>query len=153
MIGQRRVPDGKTELSDAAALQELSEGQISALGVLYDRYQGSVASFIRRATNDASDVEDLVQATFMTAAKTAVNFDGRQSCPTVADWHCSASVIPAQARLVALGACLARAHGPCRRAQYRSSSAAIRARRSASPVRGSGKTQRTEARRTPSGRG
>ena len=80
MIGHKRSAVLSSELSDASALEELSRGQISALGVLYDRYQASVASFVRRATNDASDVEDLVHATFMTAAKAAGNFDGRQSC-------------------------------------------------------------------------
>ncbi|MEO8903112.1 MAG: RNA polymerase sigma factor [Polyangiaceae bacterium] len=80
MIGQRRSVSASAELSDASALEELSRGQISALGVLYDRYQASVASFVRRATNDASDVEDVVHATFMTAAKAAGNYDGRQSC-------------------------------------------------------------------------
>ncbi len=68
------------ELSDAAALAALSQGHIGALGVLYDRYQAAVSSFVRRATNDASDVEDVVHATFMTAARAASNFDGRQSC-------------------------------------------------------------------------
>jgi RNA polymerase sigma-70 factor (ECF subfamily) len=48
--------------------------------VLYDRYQAAVSSFVRRATNDASDVEDIVHVTFMTAARAAGNFDGRQSC-------------------------------------------------------------------------
>jgi RNA polymerase sigma factor (sigma-70 family) len=71
---------GAPEVSDAAALAALSQGHISALGVLYDRYQAAVSSFVRRATNDASDAEDLVHATFMTAARAAANFDGRQSC-------------------------------------------------------------------------
>lgn len=68
------------ELTDVAAMEALSQGNISALGVLYDRYQESITTFVRRATNDASDVEDLVHATFMTAARAALNFDGRQSC-------------------------------------------------------------------------
>jgi len=80
MTAQKRTISAKAELSDASALEALSEGHISALGVLYDRYQSSVSSFVRRATNDSSDVEDIVHATFMTAAKAAGNFDGRQSC-------------------------------------------------------------------------
>lgn len=68
------------ELSDASAMEALSAGQISALGVLYDRYQAAVSTFVRRATNDADDVEDLVHATFMTAVRAASNYDGRQSC-------------------------------------------------------------------------
>jgi RNA polymerase sigma-70 factor (ECF subfamily) len=80
MTAPRRVQLAQAELTDAAALEALSQGHISALGVLYDRYQASVFSFVRRATNDASDVEDVVHVTFMTAARAASNFDGRQSC-------------------------------------------------------------------------
>ncbi len=80
MSATRRALSASAELSDAAALSALSEGHIGALGVLYDRYQAAVSSFVRRATNDASDVEDVVHATFMTAARAASNFDGRQSC-------------------------------------------------------------------------
>jgi RNA polymerase sigma-70 factor (ECF subfamily) len=80
MIAPKRVNSANSALSDAAALEALSRGQISALGVLYDRHQASVSSFVRRATNDASDAEDLVHVTFMTAARAAGNFDGRQSC-------------------------------------------------------------------------
>jgi RNA polymerase sigma-70 factor (ECF subfamily) len=76
----KRARLSSQELSDAAALDALSQGHISALGVLYDRYQAAVSSFVRRATNDASDVEDIVHVTFMTAARAAGNFDGRQSC-------------------------------------------------------------------------
>ena len=80
MTAPRRVHLAQAEVTDAAALEALSQGHISALGVLYDRYQASVFSFVRRATNDASDVEDVVHVTFMTAARAASNFDGRQSC-------------------------------------------------------------------------
>jgi RNA polymerase sigma-70 factor (ECF subfamily) len=80
MTAPRRLNVANSALTDAAALEALSRGQISALGVLYDRYQASVSSFVRRATNDASDVEDVVHVTFMTAARAAGNFDGRQSC-------------------------------------------------------------------------
>lgn len=80
MSAPKRANSANSALTDAAALEALSRGQISALGVLYDRYQASVSSFVRRATNDASDVEDVVHITFMTAARAAGNFDGRQSC-------------------------------------------------------------------------
>jgi RNA polymerase sigma-70 factor (ECF subfamily) len=80
MIRAGRAKSTDSELSDAEAMVALSQGNISALGVLYDRYQEAVTSFVRRATNDAADVEDLVHATFMTAARAALNFDGRQSC-------------------------------------------------------------------------
>lgn len=80
MIGSKRALSANAELTDAAALEAVSKGHISALGVLYDRYQAAVSSFVRRATNDASDFEDVVHATFMTAARAAASFDGRQSC-------------------------------------------------------------------------
>jgi RNA polymerase sigma-70 factor (ECF subfamily) len=66
--------------SDAAALQAVAGGEISGLGVIYDRHQASVFRFVSRALNGSHDVEDLVHATFMTAAKAAATFDGRQSC-------------------------------------------------------------------------
>jgi RNA polymerase sigma-70 factor (ECF subfamily) len=80
MTAPKRANSANSALTDAAALEALSRGHIGALGVLYDRYQASVSSFVRRATNDASDVEDVVHVTFMTAARAAGNFDGRQSC-------------------------------------------------------------------------
>jgi RNA polymerase sigma factor (sigma-70 family) len=80
MTRNKRAQSSLAELSDASAMEALSQGNISALGVLYDRYQETITTFVRRATNDAADVEDLVHATFMTAARAALNFDGRQSC-------------------------------------------------------------------------
>ncbi len=66
--------------SDAATLLALSKGDMGALGLIYDRYSGVVYEFVRRATNGAHDVDDLVQATFLTAAKTATSHDGKQNC-------------------------------------------------------------------------
>ena len=57
----------------------LAEGQLGALGDLYDRYQAPVRGFIARATRDAHDVDDLLQSTFLTAAKAAASYDGRAS--------------------------------------------------------------------------
>lgn len=66
--------------SDHALLAALNRGQMDALGALYDRYHVAVYEFVRRATNDAHDVDDLVQATFLLAAKTATSHDGKQQC-------------------------------------------------------------------------
>lgn len=66
--------------TDAMLLAALSQGDMSALGALYDRYCVAVYEFVRRATNDADDVDDLVQATFLTAAKTVSSHDGKQNC-------------------------------------------------------------------------
>jgi RNA polymerase sigma-70 factor, ECF subfamily len=80
MIDKKRGGLANSDLTDALALEALSQGHISALGVIYNRYQSVVFAFVRRSTNDASDAEDVVHATFMTAARAAGNFDGRQSC-------------------------------------------------------------------------
>ncbi|MEI9941098.1 MAG: RNA polymerase sigma factor [Pseudomonadota bacterium] len=69
-------------LSDRAALAALSQGQIGALGLLYDRYSEAVYDFVRRASNDPNDVDDIVQATFLNAAKTVASHDGKQPCRT-----------------------------------------------------------------------
>jgi len=69
-----------TEPSDQAALDALKRGEIGALGLLYDRYSGVVYAFVRRAASDANDVDDIVQATFLSAAKTVSSHDGKQTC-------------------------------------------------------------------------
>jgi RNA polymerase sigma-70 factor (ECF subfamily) len=65
--------------SDPELMWRLVRGESSALGELYDRYREPVRRFIVRATSDAHDVDDLVQATFLAAAKTAARYDGRSS--------------------------------------------------------------------------
>jgi RNA polymerase sigma-70 factor (ECF subfamily) len=75
-----RLSAGATCRSDPELLARLATGQLGALGELYDRYQAAVRSFIARATRDAHDVDDLVQATFLAAASTANRYDGRASC-------------------------------------------------------------------------
>jgi RNA polymerase sigma-70 factor (ECF subfamily) len=66
--------------TDPELMQQLATGQLGALGELYDRYQAPLRRFITRATRDAHDVDDLLQATFLTAAKSAERYDGRTSC-------------------------------------------------------------------------
>jgi RNA polymerase sigma-70 factor (ECF subfamily) len=66
--------------SDAELMRQLAAGQLGALGALYDRYQAAVRSFIARATRDAHDVDDLLHATFLSAAKCAQRYDGRACC-------------------------------------------------------------------------
>ena len=71
-----------SSLTDQDALLALSQGQIGALGLLYDRYSEAVYDFVRRAVSDPNDVDDIVQATFLSAAKTVASHDGKQSCRT-----------------------------------------------------------------------
>lgn len=65
--------------SDADIMRRLAVGESSALGELYDRYHEALRRFLARATADASDVDDLVHATFLAAAKSAAQYDGRAS--------------------------------------------------------------------------
>ena len=73
------APDA-AESSDAAIMTRLARGDSGALGELYDRHQAPVRRFIARATSDAGDVDDLLHATFLGAAKSAARYDGRESC-------------------------------------------------------------------------
>jgi RNA polymerase sigma-70 factor (ECF subfamily) len=66
--------------SDPEIMLRLANGEIGALGELYDRYHEALRMFVARATSDAEDVEDVVHATFLAAAKAADRFDGRSSC-------------------------------------------------------------------------
>ena len=78
----RNAELGSSALDDQEALAALGQGKIGALGLLYDRYSAAVYEFVRRATTAESDVDDIVQATFLSAAKTVASHDGKQSCRT-----------------------------------------------------------------------
>jgi RNA polymerase sigma-70 factor (ECF subfamily) len=65
--------------TDSEALAALAQGDISALGTIYDRHRSSVVQFVARALNNRADVEDVVHATFLTAVRAARSFDGRES--------------------------------------------------------------------------
>lgn len=62
--------------SDAALLEAVARGDLAGLGQLYERHAESVLRFARRARGE-SDAEDVVQATFERAVKTAERYDGR----------------------------------------------------------------------------
>jgi RNA polymerase sigma-70 factor (ECF subfamily) len=81
----RRSTGGRTDPvfeaePDAALMTRMARGESGALGQLYDRHQAPLRRFIVRATSDAADVDDLVHATFLEAAKSAGRYDGRESC-------------------------------------------------------------------------
>ena len=61
---------------DADVLGRVGRGDVGALGELYDRHARALLGFATRCTN-AQDAEDLVQATFIRAARSAATFDGR----------------------------------------------------------------------------
>jgi RNA polymerase sigma factor (sigma-70 family) len=66
-----------TELSDAALVAALAVGDNAALGVLFDRHHRGVYAFLSRlAGTDARDLDDLVQATFLEALRSAKRYRG-----------------------------------------------------------------------------
>jgi RNA polymerase sigma-70 factor (ECF subfamily) len=77
---QQPAKDPPRETSDPELIRRLASGELGALGELYDRYQAPLRNFIARSTRDAEDVDDLVHATFLAAAKSAERYDGRASC-------------------------------------------------------------------------
>jgi RNA polymerase sigma-70 factor (ECF subfamily) len=84
MIARRtrseREPRVVPQASDSYLMTRLAGGEIGALGELYDRHSEALRRFVARATSDAEDVDDLVHATFLDAAKIAARYDGRPSC-------------------------------------------------------------------------
>ena len=75
----RKAPNA-TAPTDGEALTALAQGEIGALGVIYDRHRAAIFQFVARAMGNPADVEDVVHATFMTAVKAAASFDGRDTC-------------------------------------------------------------------------
>lgn len=65
--------------TDADLVKRVSEGDLSPLGVLYDRHHEGVRQFISRATSGGAETDDLAHETFLTFAKIASKFDGRTS--------------------------------------------------------------------------
>ncbi len=76
------VPDLK--LSDKALLMACVVGEQAALGTLYDRHHRPVYRFVSRiASAPYSDVEDLVQCTFIEVWKSCSRFHGKG---TIRSW-------------------------------------------------------------------
>lgn len=73
----RLVPKPKDEVpSDTVALKRVAHGDVSALAELYDRHAVALLRFATRAAGH-HDAEDLVQQTFVLAARIAPTYDGR----------------------------------------------------------------------------
>ncbi|MBL4633607.1 MAG: RNA polymerase sigma factor [Kofleriaceae bacterium] len=80
------IPDvaQELELGDEALLMACVVGDEAALGALYDRHNRPVFRFVSRiSAGPGSDVEDLVQCTFIEVWKSAGRFHGKG---TVRSW-------------------------------------------------------------------
>jgi RNA polymerase sigma factor (sigma-70 family) len=54
-------------------------GDVSALGILYDRHRASVHAFVARASWSEAFAEDITQEAFLRLARMADRYDGRES--------------------------------------------------------------------------
>lgn len=75
--------------SDAALLSGVADGDLGALGELYDRHAVHVWRAVRRTLGDAGDVDDVVHATFLQLPRIARGYDGRASAR---GWLCGIGV-------------------------------------------------------------
>jgi RNA polymerase sigma-70 factor, ECF subfamily len=76
----KRTRSTASEENDAQALLRVAQGDMSALGVIYDRHYLPVLRFAQRVLRDSSEAEDVTQEAFLTASRVAGAFDGRPSC-------------------------------------------------------------------------
>ncbi len=65
------------ERTDPELMAALASGELSALGLLYNRYHEDVRQFARRACAREADADDVVHDTFLTASRAAGSYDGR----------------------------------------------------------------------------
>jgi RNA polymerase sigma factor (sigma-70 family) len=65
--------------TDAELLAKIAAGDLSSLGLLFDRYAIDVRRFVARLGIGASDVDDLTQTTFLLVIDAASSFRGAGS--------------------------------------------------------------------------
>ncbi len=72
-----------TEMSDEQLVQRMSQGDVDALDVLYDRYARAVFSFAVRIVHDGQIAEEILQEAFMRSWQQAGRFElNRGSYPS-----------------------------------------------------------------------
>jgi RNA polymerase sigma-70 factor (ECF subfamily) len=79
--GGAQVP-AVDELSDEALVAACAVGDPLALGALYDRHHQPLLRFLVRLVGTSSDLEDLVQATFLEVHRSAKRFRGAAAVRT-----------------------------------------------------------------------
>jgi RNA polymerase sigma factor (sigma-70 family) len=64
---------------DGELLEKIANGDLTALGTLYDAYSEPVRRFIGRMGVSSGDIDDVVQTTFLMVLSASRRFDGRAS--------------------------------------------------------------------------
>lgn len=72
-----RNRDLPQENTDARIFERMRDGDMGALGILFDRYARDVRRVVSRLGVSSADVDDLVQLTFLEAMRAADQYDGR----------------------------------------------------------------------------
>src|SRR5690348_154020 len=67
------------ECDDAELVRKVALGDLSPLGVLYDRHHRDVRRFVERAVGSDADAEDMTHEAFLTLVEIASTYDGRPS--------------------------------------------------------------------------
>lgn len=71
-IRQRQI---EAAVSDSELFAKIADGRLDALGALFDRHHSAVRAFVDRMTGGAPDRDDLVQETFLAAARAAASVE------------------------------------------------------------------------------
>lgn len=83
LIPLRRLRGTTEEMSDEALLAACALGEPAALGALYDRHHEAIYRFLGRFLSGyGDDVDDIVQATFLQAQRSAGKFQGGAAART-----------------------------------------------------------------------
>jgi RNA polymerase sigma factor (sigma-70 family) len=77
-----RVSTRGSGIHDAAILARVAEGEVAALGLLYDRYAAGLLAYARHI--DRNDAEDVIQTVFLRVVRIAPNF--RSSSSSARPW-------------------------------------------------------------------
>ena len=78
-MADRKRTTSEVGPGDPELVSRIAGGETSALGLLYDRYDADVRRIVHRLGVRTSDVDDVVQATFLDVLRAAAGYDGRQN--------------------------------------------------------------------------
>jgi len=90
-VKAQRVPTrtATQQKSDPELLRAIADGDIGALGELYDRHARDVWRAVYRTLGDLADVDDVLHTMFLKLPGIAPSYDGRASCR---GWLCGIGV-------------------------------------------------------------
>jgi RNA polymerase sigma-70 factor (ECF subfamily) len=80
----RHPCDNSRDLEDKAMMRRVQDGDLAALGILFDRYSGVVFGVAKRILRDPTEAQDTVQDVFLYVLRRGCLFDPARG--TVATW-------------------------------------------------------------------